>query len=192
MTRRSLSNILSNEEQSLQDVWVWYEFQRVLIGEEKSRVFDLLASGRSSLASRYFGKTRQELDDDFTKQITELRNLTSLGMLASTEAALRIDFIVRVRNRKKDILSRRFRGVRKHRQIEKIRLEEDILEAWKECCVVSGIGNTIGEFKGVLKLRHWLAHGRYWRPKLGRAEEYSAVDVFDICNEMLHALSVMV
>ncbi len=95
MTRRSLSNILSNEERGLQDVWAWYEFQRTLIGEEKSRVLDVLASGGSPAAFRYFGKTRQELEDDFTKQTAELWQLTSLGMLASTEAVLRIDFIVR-------------------------------------------------------------------------------------------------
>ena len=41
----SLLNTLSNEEQSLATVWQWHEFQRSLIGEEKSRVFSAMATG---------------------------------------------------------------------------------------------------------------------------------------------------
>jgi hypothetical protein len=46
-----------------------------------------------------------------------------------------------------------------------------------------------GDFKGALKLRNWLAHGRYWTPKLGR-KSYSPGDVFDICEQLLMALSL--
>ena len=85
MTRRSLLNTLSNREQSLQTVWQWHEFQRSLIGEEKSRLFGALARGESLVESRYFGKTREELDADFAFQIAELSLLGIFGMLACTE-----------------------------------------------------------------------------------------------------------
>ncbi len=108
MTRRGLANLLSNEEQSLSEVWRWYEFQRILVGEEKSRVLVALSSGLDLSLSRYVGKTPDELEEDFTYQIVELGWLTMLGMLACTEATLRVDFIERVSSKKKDKASRRF------------------------------------------------------------------------------------
>ncbi len=188
MTRRRLSNTLSGEEQSLQEVWGWYEFQRALIGEEKSRVLDALAGGGSLAMSRYVGKTREELEGDFAHQTVGLARVTMLGMLASTEAALRIDFIQRVANKKKhDPVTRRFCDAYRERgrAFQKIRLEEDILDAWREHGSHPGIKRAASEFKGALTLRHWLAHGRYWKPKLGRAAGYDPVDVFDICRELL-------
>jgi hypothetical protein len=47
----------------------------------------------------------------------------------------------------------------------------------------------IGDFKGALNLRHWLAHGRYWNPKLGRT--YSPGDVYDISADLLQALDLL-
>lgn len=185
MTRRSLLNTLSNQEQSLPTVWQWHEFQRSLIGEEKSRLFGALARGESPAVSRYFGKTPEELAADFAFQTAELSLLSMLGMLACTEAALRVDFIERISYRKRDEVSRGFRDAFRE-QGEKIRFEEDILDVWREHGN-AGVNRAVQEFKGALNLRHWLAHGRYWKPKLGRAAGYDPVDVFDICWELLHA-----
>lgn len=57
MSPRPLANVLSSEEQDVDEVWNWYELQRALIGEEKSRVLDAFALGASPIASRYFGRT---------------------------------------------------------------------------------------------------------------------------------------
>ena len=188
MTRRSLLNMLSSQSQSLGTVWQWYEFQRSLIGEEKSRLFSAFARSESRAESRYYGKTREELDADFSFQAAELGLLSMFGMLACTEAALRIDFIVRVSNREKDEVSRRFRIVSKE-QGKRVRLEEDILDVWREHGEIT-IKSAVQGFKGVLNLRDWLAHGRYWKPKLGRVAGYDAVDVFDICNALLQAIGL--
>jgi hypothetical protein len=188
MTRRSLLNTLSSQEQSLGIVWQWYEFQRSLIGEEKGRLFGAMARGESPAESRYFGKTREELDADFAFQAYELSLLSMFGMLASTEATLRVDFIVRVSNREKDEFSRGFRNASKERG-KKVRLEEDVLDVWREHGGVR-IKSAVQEFKGALNLRDWLAHGRYWKPKLGRVAGYDAVDVFDICSELLQAIGL--
>jgi hypothetical protein len=186
MTRRSLLNILSGEEQGLHEVWGWYEFQRALVGEEKSRVLDAIAAGVGLGMSRYLGKTREELEADFAYQATELAQAAMLGMLAGTEAVLRIDLIERVGNKKKDKVSRGFQAAFRERG-KKVRLKEDILDVWKEHGN-SAIGRAVRQFKGALKLRDWLAHGRYWKPKLGRVAGYDAVDVFDICLALLQAL----
>jgi hypothetical protein len=188
MTPRSLLNALSNQEQSLGTVWQWYEFQRSLIGEEKSRLFGALARGERLTESRYFGKTLEELDADFAFQTAELGLLSEFAMFACTEAALRVDFIVRVKDRQKDEVSRGFRNASKKRG-KKIRLEEDILDVWREHGVVR-IKNAVREFKGALNLRDWLAHGRYWTPKLGRVAGYDATVVLGICSELLQAIGL--
>lgn len=190
MSRTSLLSILSDREQSLFDVWQWSEFQRALIGEEKGRVFDAFDAGTDLAIPRYVGKTRDELDDYFVYQVAELESVTILGMFACGEAALRVDFIERVRNKKKDVVSREFRAIYKKRG-EKIRLEEDILDTWKIHGPDAKTTRAVAEFKGALNLRHWLAHGRYWKPKLGRAAGYDAIDVFDISKRLLQTISLM-
>jgi hypothetical protein len=194
MKRPSPLDNLSGERQSLQEVWAWYEFQRTLINEEKGRVLDPPAGSVSLATSRYAGKTREELKADFAYQIAELDQVTMLGMLASTEAAFRVDFIERVWNKKSDKASHRFlliTGGRwwdpfSGRGIHGIRLDEDILDPWREHSAHPDIRHIVSEFKGALKLRHWLAHGRYWEPGLGRSE-YDPKDLFGICSELLNA-----
>ena len=102
-----------------------------------------------------------------------------LELLATTEAILRIDFNARVAAKKKDPLSRRFRDVHKERQ-EKIRLDEDILTEMKEERI------RVSDFRGLLNLRHWLAHGRYWPPRLGR--DFTPDSVFDISKALIDSI----
>jgi hypothetical protein len=71
------------------------------------------------------------------------------------------------------------------RGARKIRFEEDILDTWREYGSDPEIKHVVSEFKGALNLRHWLAHGRYWKLNLGRVSGYNPVDVFDICRELL-------
>ena len=44
-----------------------------------------------------------------------------------------------------------------------------------------------GELRGALHLRHWLAHGRYWKAQLGR-KEYDAQAIFNIVSEVFQRL----
>jgi hypothetical protein len=46
--------------------------------------------------------------------------------------------------------------------------------------------SAISAFRGVLRMRHWLAHGRHWHPKLGRG--YGPSDVFDISRALIEAV----
>jgi hypothetical protein len=54
---------------------------------------------------------------------------------------------------------------------------EDLLNAW--VAAKPSLSGPVGDFKGALHLRHWLAHGRYWHQIFAR--DYSPGDVFDIC-----------
>ncbi len=193
MNRRLLRSLLPNQELSLAEVWGWYEFQHALIGEERSRVFDAISRGQMLGPQRYFNKARDELDQDFSFQTDELSHCAMLGMMSATEAALRVDFILRIAHKGKDAFSKQcwktYRW-RRWRRIDSIRLEEDILDGWR-LCGNSAIAGAVGPFKGALNLRHWLAHGRYWTLKAGQHAGYDPVDIFDICKELLQATGLM-
>ena len=108
--------------------------------------------------------------------------LTMFELLATTEAILRIDFNIRVADRRKDSLSKRFRAIRKAVG-DKIRIDEDILRPMQE------EGVPVADFRATLKLRHWLAHGRHWHPKLGQND--APGDVFDIARALLDAIPLL-
>lgn len=126
------------------------------------------------------GLTVNEIEDFYEAQRDQLNLMVMLELLATTEAILRLDFEARITARKKDSLSRRFRAIRKKRA-DRVRLDEDILDAMKD------EGIPVAGFKGILKLRHWLAHGRHWRPRLGRS--YAPSDVFDISKALLESIT---
>jgi hypothetical protein len=189
MSLGSLLNTLSSEGPTLDDVWRWYEFQRAIVGEEKGRVFEEVGLGIALTQPRYFGKTIEELEADFAYHLAELGHAVALLILASTEAALRVDFVKRVGQKKKDPVSRRFRQVHKRRK-DRCRLEEDILDVWVDQSSESGVKAAVSEFKGALNYRHWLAHGRYWKPKLGYAAGYEPVDVLEICRKLLEVTAL--
>jgi len=183
MARRHLPRNLSGEHLSLEEAWDWYEFQDALIGAEKARTLDALLTGVALDQPRYFAKTRDELVEFFDEQRDELKNAVMLNLLAATEAALRVDYLVRVINKKKDGISKRFALLYKEYGL-KVGLEEQILDCWKQHAPAAARG-AIGQFNGALNLRHWLAHGRYWKSRLGRV--YDPQDVFEICDALLKA-----
>jgi hypothetical protein len=170
-------------------VWAWYEVQRELIADEKTRVQAVLRGALQAspltppLNTRYLGRPGEELDEFFGEQRRRLDMIVMFELLATTEGVLRIDFQERVDRREKDPVSRRFRELAK-KHPDKIQFEEHILETWKE--IDPRTKNAVGSFKGVLGIRHWLAHGRHWKLKLGRP--YGPNDIFDIATELLNAV----
>ena len=125
----------------------------------------------------FIGYSHPELAAHFDKQGDELNRTMCLNLIAAVEARFHKDYLERVYNRKKDPLSRRLRDVYTERG-HRASFDEHILEAWKE--VDPRTKSAVGEFKGALKFRHWLSHGRYWVPRLGRA--YDFFSVFTICE----------
>ena len=176
----------SSQERTIQAVWDWYEFQSRILADEQQRVLRALRNGAIPRDSRFFALTRDELDCFFDEHRRELDYLVMLSILTSAEAAIRIDFFARVKQRRKDPVSRAFREIfKKHRRrIRLIRLKQHILETWKR--LVPETRGAIGGFLGALLLRDWLAHGRYWPPRLGR--RYSPSVVYDIANAVVGAL----
>lgn len=165
--------------QNLDEVFSWYELQLLLLNEEDRRLPQLLSS--DLIPERYRDESIDELRKQFASARKHLQYAAMLHLLTTTEALLRLAFEDLSKRKIKPAISRRFRRIGRERG-EKIRLEEDILNTWIE--EYPETARSIREFKGVVPLRDWLAHGRYWNPKIGRPG-YDVRDVFDIASEML-------
>jgi hypothetical protein len=170
-------------------VWQWFNDQEELITNEHLR-FVLALDGKKSLdeldtrmRDRLRYADRAEVDQSFEAQRNQLELLTMLGLLTTTEAVLRVDYKSRGEKRLRDPLSKEYRRLQQNRG-ENVRLDEDLLTALKDEVKPP---SAVGDFRGALKLRHWLAHGRWWTPKLGR--DYSPDNVFEIATALTAALS---
>jgi hypothetical protein len=126
-------------------------------------------------AERFFAYTPDERAKELRRRVEETSLRSILIVLASVEARFRVDYEDRCRYRLKDNLSRSFRAIYKNRK-RKVKLEQDIFEAWKTHRAESRL--RIGELRTAFKFRHWLAHGRYWQPKIGRNFDFESV--FDL------------
>jgi len=169
----------SGAEKTIQAIWDWYQVQSRLSLGKKNELLDALRNSRPVPDSIFFAMGMEEIDEFFR----ELDYVAMLDLLAATEATIRLNFLTRVYGRKKDEVSRQFRELYK-KQGDRVGLESDILETWKQ--LAPQTKGAVGDFSGALNLRHWLAHGRYWNPKLGR--DYSPADVYDISYHLLQAI----
>jgi hypothetical protein len=134
-----------------------------------------------SFSTRFFGLRPEEIQTDLAARLEETDQRSAFFILTTLEAAFRIDYEYRCQKRMKDDLSRSFRAIHKRRET-RVSLDEEILEAWRENW--PGLRQLIGELRGAFRFRHWLAHGSYWVPKLGRRYDFNLVyaladDVFN-------------
>lgn len=178
----------AHDDPDIDHIWTWFEYQIALIDESRASVLRRIRSDSNGAEAprpheaRFIGFTLREVEEFFDTQRGQLELLTMFEILATTEAVLRIEVRTRVAARKKDPLSRRLRKLYKTKS-DRIRLDEDILFAMKEEGVSA---SAISAFRGALNLRHWLAHGRHWYPKLGRG--YAPGDVFDISRALIDSI----
>lgn len=163
----------SGQHRSLHDVALHYL-------DVRTALFNFFASSSPDLQVRYMG---MKLDDAREASLGELDLTSSLTVLSSVEAAVRIDYLSRIYARKKDSLSRVMREIYAQRG-NAARLEDDLLHAWRDDAV--GPKAVTKELIGAFKYRHWLAHGRYWTPKLGRIYDYTTV--YSIAEEFLDVM----
>ncbi len=173
----------------LEELFDWFQYQRRLLASELARVLLSLGTTRhqhdrlnlpsKEQESAYL--TVEEAKRLFDRHAEHLDWVTMLGLLSLTEGILRRDFDSRVKAKRKDALSRRYRDI--HRQCkDRVTLRDHLLPALREC----GAGNlTVDDFTSVLRLRDWLAHGRHWTPRLAR--NYTPEIVFDISQSLLLA-----
>jgi len=174
----------SGKKQNLSIIWQWYEDAQAAFNGYQRDTLNALFQGET-LEEPFLFMTKDDILNYFSEQKSELENLVSLNIMASVEATIRIDYLNRVYTRQKDLVSRRFRDLHKEKGV-KASLENDILKIWKQEQPLCK--KAIDDFQQALKFRHWLAHGRYWTPKLART--YNLNNIFDIAEQLLNVLQI--
>ena len=131
--------------------------------------------GNPSSAQRFLGLAPHEVRREKEALLDESRRSSAMDVFGALEAAFRVDFLQRCYRREKDGISRAFREIYNNKGA-RVSLEGDILATWRDLNVRQRL---IRELTDAFKYRHWLAHGRYWRPKfhkLDYAEVYSLAE----------------
>jgi hypothetical protein len=129
---------------------------------------------------RFLGNSIAEVNAELEERLAEVDMASALTVLSALEAVFRIDYLQRCYRKERDALSRAFRDLHKRKQT-RVRLETEIFDIWKEHTNVEA--KLIGDLRGAFNFRHWLAHGRYWEPKLGR--KYDFITVYALANNVL-------
>lgn len=165
----------SDEFQSVDEIIEFFNNTKKSIESNKVNIIKNIKAG-NPIPSDFIGMTMEELHHFFIEDIKELERIICLNLLSSIEAKFRMDYLFRVYNRKKDDLSRSLQKVFTEKKRKAV-LEEDILENWKIHRETYKL--YISDYKGALKYRNWLAHGRYWLPNFGR--DYDLDTIYTIC-----------
>jgi hypothetical protein len=127
--------------------------------------------GHDLFAQRFFGYAASELAAELSERLYEIEVASAFSVMAALEAAFRIDYLLRNYEKRKDPVSRDLRALHK-RKGTNASLEDDIFRVWSAHISPPSI---IGDLRGAFNFRHWLAHGRYWQPKLGRAYDFATI-----------------
>jgi len=136
----------------------------------------------------YFtGVSKKELKRHLAYHLREVEYDACLTLLAAIEAALRLDFDSRHTKRLKDSKSkevRRIAGLQRGDFSYKIPIDKLI-----DLLAFDGSvkNSTIDSLKIYFKFRHWLAHGRYWLLKIGRAKPTFA-DIYQLAQTINNLL----
>lgn len=179
-----MSRVAFNTEQrSASEIMRWYSDMTLALVRLRRDILEAIDEQRE-VPDSFLGMGRTDVNTHFRAAQGELERVVCLLLLAAAEAVLRVDYLKRVYLKLKDQASRACRELHKLKE-ERVSLDEDLLELWREHAPASSA--AIGELRGALHLRHWLAHGRYWKAQLGR-KEYDAQAIFNIVSEVFQRL----
>src|ERR1035438_10540145 len=132
--------------------------------------------------SAQLGDARMELES----RLVELDRAWCLQLLAAVEAAFRVDYLQRCYHRGKDDVSKAFRTIYRAKEI-RADLANDILKTWRAHAPM--VSSAVSDLIGAYNYRHWLAHGRYWVPKLGR--DYDFDTIYSLVEPLLDDLPLV-
>lgn len=160
---------IRRHQTTIEDMWDYYGTVRDSIVQSVESAKQNPPQGAGLEDPRLFGSDLGDME----KLLDEADKEASFFIVAAAEAGILVDFYRRVAMRKpKDSVTRAFRKIHNTQSKGRVRLE-DILDAWAAEIPIAKA--DIRLFKGALRFRHWLAHGRYWVPKFGRTFDPTAL-----------------
>ena len=130
--------------------------------------------------------TPDEVQTERDERLFEAGAASAMTLLASIEASFRIDYLQRCQKRGRDGLSRAFRRIYRTKETH-VSLDDDLLDTWIEHSDVRR--ELVREIRSAFRYRHWLAHGRYWNPKLGR--QYDFASIYGLASDIDQAFPLL-
>ena len=168
------------------------------LDRERKEAYSSLTGGvalPAYLLDALLASTKSEIDEYYECCVQELDISTVLILIASAEARIRLDALNRKDNCNSPIAGRLkllFAHPPKSWQVSLY--EDGIMDAWKDyfgqilpVTDRNRLVSSIGSFKSMLQVRHWVAHGRYWEPK-HQIKAYPPVTVAKLINSLYSAL----
>lgn len=140
-------------------------------------------SNLATIPSKFIGYTKDEFANELRNRKETLDRMCSLEILAAIEARIRIDYLVRCQNKKRDPFSKKLRAIHR-KKTHKASLIDDIAAAWKQDfpshkARLDNLGKAID-------FRNWLAHGRYWLPKKSpHIYKYDYLAIYALASDIL-------
>ena len=142
------------------------------------------ASSNPGFETKFAFYTEDEVLEERDERLYEAGAASAMTLLASIEAAFRVDYLRRCYARYRDSLSKALLSLYQDKG-PLVSLSDDLLEVWKNQAAAPA--RLIGDIRSAFGYRDWLAHGRYWVPKLGR--QYDFASVYYLAREVEVALS---
>ncbi|MCD4697666.1 MAG: hypothetical protein K8S16_15690 [Bacteroidales bacterium] len=178
-----MAGFSKKDQRSLEFVWSWYSDQTEALIDFRAKIFNLFSTSQSGIKEKFIGLTSDEFNSYFQKSKKELEHLVCFDLISSTEAILHSDYHKKVQVKRKNCnLTEKFRVIEKEKK-ERVSVEDDIIQVWKDVLITKK--SKFSRFIGLLKYRHWLAHGRHWTPNIG--QDYSpdiAYEIADVIEDL--------
>jgi hypothetical protein len=119
----------------------------------------------------FFSLPEEAARQQSENQRRETDRRSCLILLSSLEAHFQVDCQLRRKRRLKDPVSKHLKSLEPDSR-GRFQLDQQIFEGWK-----LSQKQLISNLRGAFKLRHWLAHGRFWTPK-NIPQEYDFEDLY--------------
>lgn len=176
---------LSNEHSTLDEVEHYYMTSNIALYDFYANISDETKSIPVSL----IGLTKEEVEKEKNEKQLMLERMCALELLAALEARIRIDYLCRVKQKRKDNLSRDFRRLHKKKE-NKASLVDELLKFRKQND--TSTERQVNELIKAIDYRNWLAHGRYWLPKkAAHINKYDYLSIKTLAIEVLSNLDLI-
>jgi hypothetical protein len=167
----------SQSHSSIEDIEEYY------VDSEESLNYYFNPLNFGVIPDRFIGYTKIEFDDELKTRKETLDRMCALEVLAAIEARLRIDYLVRCQNKKRDGFSQKLRQIHQVKA-NNASLKDDIVAAWKENFPEHK--TRLDNLGKALDFRNWLAHGRYWQAtKSPHIYKYDYLAIFTLASDIL-------
>jgi hypothetical protein len=152
----------SGQEQTVEEIWDWYEEVSEAIAERREKIQTILGNNPSNVPEKFFYMSEKDIEYHFDVLQSDVDTYVCMALVASFEASLYVDTAKRIGKKCKQGISKDLKKVCKHNSIRP-KLDK-LINCWGDYCC----SQEFAKFNEAYDFRNWIAHGRYWIPKLSR------------------------